>query len=168
MPYDTRRKSLSLPSLGIQLPSTSRAHRHSNSKASPTREQASPPQQPPTKRVKRSHTSQPSSPPQSPPSRTSTGKNVTFADRPNFSRRGAYDDTPPASPEPSTYKKYDTSGINDYIVAGVIEQLEKTGNRPHMIRELAIVISTTSEAVARYVNLSLLTPIAPLCVNLVS
>lgn len=149
MPYDTRRKSLSLPSLGIQLPNASRAHRHSNSKVSPTREQASPPQQPPTKRVKRSHTSQSSSPPQSPPPRTSTGKNVTFADRPNDSRRGAYDDTPPASPEPTNYKKYDTSAINDDIVASVIEQLESTGNRPHMIRELATVISTTNSAVAR-------------------
>lgn len=34
---------------------------------------------------------------------------------------------------------------------GVIEQLEKTGNRPHLIKELATVLSTTSEAVLRYV-----------------
>jgi len=45
--------------------------------------------------------------------------------------------------------KIDTEGINDDIVTAVIQQLEKTGNRPHLIRELAAVLSTTSESVAK-------------------
>ena len=40
--------------------------------------------------------------------------------------------------------------INDDIVAGVVEQLEKTGNRPHLIKELASVLSRSNSAVNRY------------------
>ena len=164
MPYDTRRKSLSLPSLGIQLPSTSRAHRSSVSKASPTKEHISPPQhQPPTKKIKRSHTSDLSSPTQTPRPRSSTSssttKNVSFAERPKTSGRNAYEDTPPPSPGPSTQSRYDTDGINDEIVVGVIEQLQKTGNRPHLIRELATVLSNVSDAVSRYATIHLTTHI---------
>lgn len=36
----------------------------------------------------------------------------------------------------------------------MIEQLEKTGNRPHLIRELATVLSNISDAVSRYVVLN--------------
>ena len=155
MPYDTRRKSLSLPSLGIQLPSASRAHRPSITKASPTHEQIPPPQQPPAKKVKRSHTSESSTPAQTPRPRSSTSssttKNVSFAERPKSSGRNAYENTPPPSPGPSGHSKYDTDGINDDIVVGVIEQLEKTGNRPHLIRELATVLSSISDAVSRFV-----------------
>ena len=150
MPYDTRRKSLSLPSLGIQLPNASRAHRPSISKASPTQQKSSPPHPPPPKKVKRTHTAGSSSPTHPPTPRTSTQKNVSFAERPQSSGRRAFEDTPPTSPEPSTYSKYDTHGINDDIVVGVIEQLEKTGNRPHLIKELATVLSSSSDAVARY------------------
>lgn len=60
----------------------------------------------------------------------------------------AYEDTPPPSPGRSTCSKIDTEGINDDIVAGVIGQLEKTGNRPHLIRELATVLSNVSDAVS--------------------
>ena len=157
MPYDTRRKSLSLPSLGIQLPSASRAHRPSVTKASPAQERPSPPQQPPAKKIKRSHTSESSSPTQTPRPRSSTAssttKNVSFAERPKSHGRNAYEDTPPPSPEPSSRRKYDTDGINDDIVVGVIEQLEKTGNRPHLIRELATVLSNTSDSVSRFVSI---------------
>jgi hypothetical protein len=47
--------------------------------------------------------------------------------------------------------KIDTEGINDDIVVGVIEQLEKTGNRPHLVKELAAVLVTLNENVAKYV-----------------
>ena len=77
-------------------------------------------------------------------------KNVSFAERPKSSGRIAYEHTPPPSPGPSSHPKIDTEGINDDIVVGVIEQLEKTGNRPHLIRELATVLSTTTDAVSRY------------------
>lgn len=65
--------------------------------------------------------------------------------------RVAYEHTPPPSPGATADAKIDTEGINDEIVTGVIEQLEKTGNRPHLIKELAAVLSTTSQSVAGYV-----------------
>jgi len=37
-------------------------------------------------------------------------------------------------------------------VIAVIEQLEKTGNRPHLIKELATVLASTNDSVAQYVN----------------
>lgn len=152
MPYNTRRKSLSLPSLGIQLPNASRAHRPSiTTKASPTTTET--PQQPPTKKVKRSHTSNSPSPtspsrPRSSTNNSSSAKVVSFADRPKSSGRVAYENTPPPSPGAYTDRKVDTDGINDDIVVGVIEQLEKTGNRPHLIKELAMVLSNISDAVS--------------------
>lgn len=153
MPYNTRRKSLSLPSLGIQLPNASRAHRPSISKASLATET---PQQPPTKKIKRSHTSNspsPTSPPRPKSSATSNStKVVSFADRPKSSGRVAYEHTPPPSPRASTDNKVDTEGISDDIVVGVIEQLEKTGNRPHLIKELATVLSSISDAVSSSAN----------------
>ncbi|KAL9594953.1 MAG: hypothetical protein Q9219_006733 [cf. Caloplaca sp. 3 TL-2023] len=154
MPYNTRRKSLSLPSLGIQLPSTSRAHRPSISKAA-TAVDSSPPQ-PPAKKVKRSHTSDDASPTTMSRPRSSTSssiKSVSFApDRPKSSGRTAYEHTPPPSPGPTDRIKINTKGINDDIVIGVIEQLEKTGNRPHLIKELSAVLSTTNDAVLSSAN----------------
>lgn len=150
MPYNTRRKSLSLPSLGIQLPHGSRAHRPSPPKSSLPSDS----QSPPTKKVKRSHTSNSPSPisssrPRS--STTSSTKTVSFAERPKSSGRATYDHTPPPSPGACGSIKIDTDSINDDIVIGVIEQLEKTGNRPHLIKELATVLSVTNHAVLGYV-----------------
>jgi len=148
MPYNTRRKSLSLPSLGIQLPNASRAHRPSIKTAVATETE-----QPPTKKVKRSHPSHATTPtsPSRPRSSTASSatKAVSFAERPRSSGRNAYEHTPPPSPGAENHNKIDTDGINDDIVTGVIEQLEKTGNRPHLIKELATVLSTISDAVAR-------------------
>ncbi|KAL8838754.1 MAG: hypothetical protein Q9170_002003 [Blastenia crenularia] len=153
MPYNTRRKSLSLPSLGIQLPSSSRAHRPPIPKAA-TAVESSPPQ-PPVKKVKRSHTSDNASPISTSRPRSSTSsstKSVSFApDRPKSSGRTAYEHTPPPSPGGTSRNKIDTDGINDDIVTGVIEQLEKTGNRPHLIKELSTVLSTINDAVLRWV-----------------
>lgn len=129
MPYNTRRKSLSLPSLGIQLPAHSRAHR-SNSKPS------SPDLSPPAKRLKRSHDDTPLSPSASP--KQSPQRRVT-------------EHTPPPSPSDNV-RKIDTDGINDDIVVAVIEQLEKTGNRPHLIKELSTVLASTNENIAQYVS----------------
>jgi hypothetical protein len=147
MPYNTRRKSLSLPSLGIQLPHGSRAHR-SNSKSTPAAETLPPP----TKRVKRSHDDDavvaPSPPASKPPSPRLPGLGI----RPK-SRRGGAENTPPPSPgDAQLIPQIDTQGINDDIVIAVIEQLEKTGNRPHLIRELATVLAATNDSVAQYVS----------------
>ena len=158
MPYNTRRKSICLPALGIQLPNSqpSRAHRPSLSKSSNNGE--SPPAHP-AKRVKRTHSSAspvPESPLQTPPSAASvTCKTVTFADRPKSSGRNAYEDTPPPSPGAAADTKIDMENIKDDIVAGVIEQLEKTGNRPHLIKELASVLATTHAGVNKYVTAEL-------------
>ncbi|KAL8838870.1 MAG: hypothetical protein Q9176_004805 [Flavoplaca citrina] len=154
MPYNTRRKSLSLPSLGIQLPNTSRAHRPSISKAATAVESSI---QPPAKKVKRSHTSEDASPialsrPRSSTS-SSTTKSVSFAsERPKSSGRTAYEHTPPPSPGAANSIKIDIDGVTDDIVIGVIEQLEKTGNRPHLIKELSTVLSTTNDAVLSSAN----------------
>lgn len=48
--------------------------------------------------------------------------------------------------------KIDTEGINDDIVVAVINQLEKTGNRPHLVKELAAVLVTLNVNVAKYVS----------------
>lgn len=45
--------------------------------------------------------------------------------------------------------KIDTDGIADDIVVAVIQQLEKTGNRPHLIKELAQVLSATTDSIAK-------------------
>ncbi|KAL8954530.1 MAG: hypothetical protein Q9183_007070, partial [Haloplaca sp. 2 TL-2023] len=150
MPYNTRRKSLSLPSLGIQLPNASRAHRHSISKAAES-------SSPPAKKVKRSHTADDASTSTTPRPRSNTAssatKSVSFAtERPKSSGRTAYEHTPPPSPGAINDAKIDIDGINDDIVVGVIEQLEKTGNRPHLIKELSTVLSTTNEAVLGSAN----------------
>lgn len=145
MPYNTRRKSLSLPSLGIQLPHASRAHR-SDSKSSPPAEQPSAP--PPAKKVKRSHDEKaPLSPVSSPRSSASPPADLPAA---SLEQRIKTEHTPPPSPKPTTEsRKVDTDGINDDIVIGVIEQLEKTGNRPHLIKDLATVLASTNQSIAQ-------------------
>lgn len=60
-----------------------------------------------------------------------------------------YEHTPPPSPEAETDdldedvkpREIDLEGINDDIVEAVIIQLQKTGNRPHLVKELAAILS---------------------------
>jgi hypothetical protein len=146
MPYNTRRKSLSLPSLGIQLPNASRAHR-SNSKTTPPLGQTTLP--PPLKKVKRSHDDdEPPSPVSSPRSAAaSPPAEIPSAPPP---RRIKVEHTPPPSPgDVGVARKIDTDGINDDIVIAVIEQLEKTGNRPHLIKDLATVLASNNQSIAQ-------------------
>ncbi|KAI9792023.1 MAG: hypothetical protein M1833_001272 [Piccolia ochrophora] len=133
MPYNTRRKSLSLPSLGIQLPQTSRASGANRSPPSTT-----PVEPPPSKKVKRSHTS---------PSPVSP--KASKAHRPRTTP--ALDHTPPPSPSPSPEVRIDTQGINDDIVVGVIQQLEATANKPQLVKELAAALCNTLNTVEKYV-----------------
>lgn len=60
-----------------------------------------------------------------------------------------YEHTPPPSPEAEAdldegndhkRREIDLEGINDDIVEAVIVQLQKTGNRPHLVKELAAVL----------------------------
>ncbi len=153
MPYNTRRKSLSLPSLGIQLPHGSRAIVH----RSPPTKTAS--DSPPAKKIKRSHTLASPSPVSSPLKTSQVTKNV----KSKVPLR-AHEHTPPPSPGASGERTIDTEGINDEIVTGAIKQLEETGNRPHLLKELAAVLSTSSTAVERYavpLCLPFHTPVVP-------
>ncbi|PGH32597.1 hypothetical protein GX50_04633 [[Emmonsia] crescens] len=153
MPYNTRRKSLSLPSLGIHLPTASRSHR---SPTTPKNPSTSDTQQPPSKKVKRSHDSASRSPlsvsSESQESNSQKDK-VDGSSQKRERGAGTYEHTPPPSPgDAGLVTKIDTDGINDDIVVAVIEQLEKTGNRPHLIKELATVLSNTNDTVANSAN----------------
>lgn len=139
MGYNTRRKSLSLPSLGIAIPGGPRSARSPPSTVD---------MQQPAKKQKRSHSGSSTSSLAS-PSNTLPLRDFT-EQRPKSSGRVA--DTPPPSPGgESGQAKVDTQGIDDEIVVGVIEQLEKTGNRPHLLKELATVLSPTIPIVERCV-----------------
>lgn len=153
MPYNTRRKSLSLPSLGIQLPGGPRSARSPPSTSDG---------QHVAKKQKRSHSGSSASSPTSLPRPTT----LRFDEqRPKSAGRAA--DTPPPSPGgESGSTKVDTQGIDDEIVVGVIEQLEKTGNRPHLLKELATVLSPTIPIVERYVPNSALQSLASLLLML--
>ena len=145
MPYNTRRKSLSLPSLGIQLPNASRAHR-SNSKPTPITDSLSPP----SKRVKRAHEQDSLCSPRS--LKIETHAPSTQPATPLRRNRTGLEHTPPPSPgDTDLENKVDTEGINDDIVVAVIQQLERTGNRPHLIRELATALASSNESVAQFV-----------------
>lgn len=180
MPYNTRRKSLSLPSLGIQLPQSSRASAAHRAAVAATASATPNGEHPPTKRVKRSHSS---SSPSSPASSSSSAKPATppllpgpvaGGANPNtpqhhhhhHHRRGnsnatrpaarrpapTYDHTPPPSPRSSCEPRIDTDNIGDEIVVGVIQQLEKTGNKPQLVKELAAVLCNSLDSVERYVS----------------
>ncbi|RAK71712.1 uncharacterized protein BO72DRAFT_308607 [Aspergillus fijiensis CBS 313.89] len=147
MPYNTRRKSLSLPSLGIHLPNSSR--RSPSTSKSP---HATDDQLPPSKKVKRSHDSSLSPEPSTTTTRATDSKDHPTPVR-SSGRRSALEHTPPPSPTDRTVApKIDTEGINDDIVVGVIQQLEKTGNRPHLVKELAAVLIALNESVANSAN----------------
>ncbi|KAL6706547.1 hypothetical protein ACN47E_005303 [Coniothyrium glycines] len=140
MPYNTRRKSLSLPSLGIQLPGASRSAR------SPPSTSDNPHA---AKKQKRSHSGSSASPLTSPPRPLA----LRFDEQRPRTSAGRVADTPPPSPGGhSGSTKVDTQGIDDEIVVGVIEQLEKTGNRPHLLKELATVLSPTIPIVESSAN----------------
>lgn len=150
MPYNTRRKSLSLPSLGIHLPNASRSNRSPPaSKLPPVTDD----QLPPPKKVKRSHDSDSQSPevPVSASNSPVDEKENVDSGRPS-NKRGTYEHTPPPSPTDGSTPKVDTEGIDDDVVVAVIQQLEKTGNRPHLIKELAAVLVTVNESVANSAN----------------
>ncbi|GAM39639.1 hypothetical protein TCE0_034f11350 [Talaromyces pinophilus] len=138
MPYNTRRKSLSLPSLGIHLPNASRSHRSPSASKSSTIDE----QVPPSKKVKRSHDA------------VDADKSQKVATGRIRNSRGAYEHTPPPSPGDAVgvAMKIDTEGINDDVVVAAIEQLEKTGNKPHLVRELAAVLVKVNDTVANSAN----------------
>ncbi|KAK4542191.1 hypothetical protein LTR36_007038 [Oleoguttula mirabilis] len=146
MPYNTRRKSLSLSELGIILPKRSRAVSH-----------PSPPntivegEEPPVKKSKRSHTDAPSTGLMSPPRTTS----IRIKEE-KLRPATITELSPPPSPAAEGSNKVDVEGISDDIVVGTIQQLEKTGNRPHLVKELAYVLATNLHCVEKSANPSAL------------
>lgn len=143
-PYNTRRVSLSLSSLGIHVPGTNSA------RANKTQRQASSSlDTPPVKRAKHQHTpSAPSasaspSPPPKGRARSSTNTSI---------HRPVVEQTPPPSPGNAQRSKLlDLEGINDDVVVAVLEQLQSTGNRPHLIKELSNILMNTTATVRRQV-----------------
>lgn len=71
-----------------------------------------------------------------------------------------YEHTPPPSPhadaddseDEAKPREIDLEGINDEIVEGVIIQLQKTGNRPHLVKELAAILSQSVKIVEQSAN----------------
>jgi len=141
MPYNTRRKSLSLPSLGIHLPVT-HASRAAARLSPPSTATTPTSEQPPSKKLKRSYADSTS---MSPPP-----KRVVLK----------YEHTPPPSPtadlddeeEVVKPREIDLEGINDEIVEAVIVQLQKTANRPHLVKELAAILSRSVKIVEQSAN----------------
>ena len=140
MPYNTRRKSLSLAELGITVPKRSRAASH-----------PSPPntiiegEEPPVKKPKRSHgVDVPSTGLMSPP-QTTTIRIKDERSKPTTTRELS----PPPSPAVEGSNKVDVEGISDDIVVATIHQLEKTGNRPHLVKELAHVLATNLHCIEK-------------------
>lgn len=145
MPYNTRRKSLSLPSLGIHVPVTHAARAAASSKSTSrgasTSASATPaasssrsesPDSHPNKRIKKSHASDnaviETTPPPSPPRAISE-----------------------EMPDADVVQKIDLESIKDDIVEAVVVQLQSTANRPHLIKELATVLMQSLTAVQQYV-----------------
>lgn len=64
--------------------------------------------------------------------------------------------SPPPSPSVEGNNKVDVEGIKDSIVVHTIQQLEKTGNRPHLVKELNAVLATHIQLVERSANPSAL------------
>ncbi|CAM1502052.1 Fc.00g040360.m01.CDS01 [Cosmosporella sp. VM-42] len=156
MPYNTRRKSISLPGLGIHIPmthaaraaaaaaaaaaSSSSSKKDARSSSSSASSMSPPTSRPesldshPSKRQKRSHGVDSSHVEQTPPpSPTLESRSIDMADA----------EHPP---------KIDLEGINDDIVEAVIIQLQSTANRPHLVKELATVLSQRLTVVQHSAN----------------
>jgi hypothetical protein len=175
MVYNTRRKSLSLPSLGIHVPVTHAARAAAAAAAAAAKSASSSPESTPSRPPISTRSSAPSTAVAYPQSKRlkrsheephhARPRGLALATRPS-SPRLKVEPTPPPSPGsvastdgdemdqdsdssriPATPKKIDLEGINDDIVEGVIQQLEATGNRPHLVKELAAVLSLTLRSV---------------------
>ncbi|OBT49932.1 hypothetical protein VE04_09182, partial [Pseudogymnoascus sp. 24MN13] len=150
MPYNTRRKSLSLPSLGIHLPVT-HASRAAAAAAAANR---SPPS-----------STAPSAPAAAQKIKTvarlisiiiiisiveTTVAYVATVETGTSSEEHTEADA--VEDEGAPRREIDLEGINDDIVEAVIVQLQRTANRPHLVKELAAILSTSVKIVETSAN----------------
>ncbi|KAH9886544.1 hypothetical protein F4778DRAFT_773976 [Xylariomycetidae sp. FL2044] len=151
MPYNTRRKSLSLPSLGIHLP-VNRASQNNSNMASPRSSSGSSPH--PNKKPKRSHNDSPSSTVAPTATSKTTPASVKFdhTPPPSPSLHTSIEMDESESPEMPPMKTIDLEGINDDIVEAVIVRLQETRNRPHLVKELAAVLMDHVKIVQQSAN----------------
>ncbi|KAF4457685.1 hypothetical protein FALBO_15164, partial [Fusarium albosuccineum] len=149
MPYNTRRKSLSLPSLGIHVPMT---HAARAAAAAASRSASRPTS---------SSSSNAASPALSPPTSGSEAPEAHPNKRQKRSHGEdlAIEQTPPPSPTPDSRQGRDTNqskinfeAVNDDIVEAVIVQLQSTGNRPHLVKDLATVLAQRLTSVQHSAN----------------
>ncbi|KAI1827362.1 hypothetical protein F4861DRAFT_529373 [Xylaria intraflava] len=150
MPYNTRRKSLSLPSLGIHVPvhrsssnnsssssSSSSSHTNMATRSRPAFEGSSRP----TKKLKRSQADSPSSSlstTASTPATRPAKRHSIPTPSPGVHASIETDDALFSSaPE---VEPVDLDGINDEIIEAVILRLQQTRNRPHLVKELATIL----------------------------
>jgi len=150
MPYNTRRKSLSLPSLGIHVPvHRSSTNNSSNNNSQSNTSMASKQRPSPeslsraNKKLKRSHNDSPSSSVASVSSPKaaagSTKRDSTPPPSPGVHASIETDDIDFASALPEV-KPVNLDGINDEIVEAVIVRLQETRNRPQLVKDLATVL----------------------------
>ena len=135
MGYSTRRKSISLEQLGV-ITKRSRAQSHPSPPSTIVEEDES---ERPAKISKTSHGA--ASPPVG-----STSPRIATPAKP----KKVQELSPPPSPAAAGNHKVDVEGINDDIVIATIEQLERTGNRPIFVKELAAVLATFNHSVEKY------------------
>ena len=113
---------------------------------SPAREDA-----PPTKRLKRAHTADMDDAPTSEPLPKKRDDSVRFENTPPPSPEAEQPSIEMDDAEEASIPKIDLEGINDEIVEAVIVQLQNTGNRPHLVKELAAVLMQQLKIVQQYV-----------------
>ncbi|KAJ2990113.1 hypothetical protein NUW58_g3115 [Xylaria curta] len=153
MPYNTRRKSLSLPSLGIHVPvnrSSSNANStQTNMTTRPRPSSAGSPR--PSKKVKRSYDDSSSSTTATPvPSAENRDSTLLPTPSPSIHTSIETDDAQFTSA--SEVKPVDLVGINDEIVEAAILRLQQTRNRPHLVKELATALTDKLAIVQQSAN----------------
>ncbi|KAI0403283.1 hypothetical protein F4802DRAFT_599249 [Xylaria palmicola] len=139
MPYNTRRKSLSLPSLGIHVPVNRSSSGANNTQTNMTRPRPSSTASPrPSKKPKRSHADSPT-----------TATAVSDSKKRDSIRLPTSSLSVHASIETDdadfngvpAIKPIDLDTVDDDIVEAVLRRLQQTGNRPQLVKELATVLA---------------------------
>ncbi|KAI1263290.1 hypothetical protein F5Y18DRAFT_134740 [Xylariaceae sp. FL1019] len=151
MPYNTRRKSLSLPSLGIHVPvqrssTTSNTHSKNSHNANPSTTTMATPKRAseedssrPSKKTKRSHTD-------------SISSTNSLVSEPAFALQASIESDDidlTFLREPPTV---DLGVVNDEVIEACIMHLQQTRNRPHLAKDLAAALATKVSVIQKSAN----------------